>query len=118
MAEGPRPRRVERIATHGFRNLRALDIEPGPHFNVIHGGNGAGKSPLLQAIARRGALKRFRNAKTDDVIARGESEARLKMRVSGDHAPQVISVSLGRGRPRRVTIDGKRPKSAAELRAR
>jgi DNA replication and repair protein RecF len=118
MAEGPRPLRIERIATHGFRNLRGLDIEPGPHFNVIHGENGAGKSNLLEAIYLLGALKSFRNAKTDDVIALGESESRLKMRVSGDHAPQVISVSLGRGKSRRVTVDGKRPRSAAELRAR
>jgi DNA replication and repair protein RecF len=110
--------RIERLATHGFRNLTRLDIEPGPHFNVIHGENGAGKSNLLEAIYLLGASKSYRNAKTDDLIALGADEARLKMRFSAEHASQVISLALARGRARRVSVDGKRPRSASELRAR
>ena len=118
MAEGPRALRIERIATHGFRNLEGLDVEPGPHFNVIHGENGAGKSNLLEAIYLLGTLRSFRNAKTDDVIALGAGDAVLKMRVAAEHTSQVVAVALGRGRTRRVTLDGKRPKSAAVLRKR
>jgi DNA replication and repair protein RecF len=110
--------RIERIAAQGFRNLRGLDVEPGPHFNVIHGENGAGKSNLLEAVHLLGAPKSFRQAKSEDVIALGADEARLKMRVAGEHTSQVISVALARGKARRVTIDGKRPRSASELRAR
>jgi len=108
-----RPLRIERLAARRFRNLGALDLEPGAHFNVLHGDNGAGKSNLLEAIHYLGALQSFRGARTDDLIELGEQEARLKARVAGDAAPRTFEIGLGRGLPRKLAIDGKRPRSAA-----
>ena len=51
------------MRARGFRNLQLPAFEPGSHFNVIHGDNGAGKSNLLEAIHYLGALKSFRAQK-------------------------------------------------------
>lgn len=107
------PQRVERLFVRGFRNLRTLDLVPGTQFNVLHGDNGAGKSSLLEAIHYLGALRSFRGARTDDLIQLGEASAVLKARMTGGAFPRVFEVGLSRTGPRRVVLDGKRPRSIA-----
>jgi len=107
------PLQITRLRTHGFRNLGAMSLEPGPQFNVLHGPNGAGKSNLLEAIHYLGALKSFRGAKTDDLIAMDEAVANLGAKVSGEAAPRTFRAALERGRARKLQMDGKRPRAIA-----
>ena len=90
-----------------------LELAPGPHFNVIHGDNGSGKSNLLEAIHYLGALRSFRGAKTDDMIRLDAGESLIEARISGEAAPRTFRVHLARNRARRVQLDGKRPRSIA-----
>jgi len=105
------PSRVTTLVARGFRNLESLRFAPGPHFNVIHGDNGAGKSSLLEAIYYLGALKSFRGAKTDDVIALGSEQASLEATLGGGPAPHKLRIEIGRSQRRRLQLDGKRPRS-------
>ncbi|MGD8824033.1 MAG: DNA replication/repair protein RecF [Myxococcales bacterium] len=105
--------RVTSLVTREFRNLGALRFEPGSHFNVIHGDNGAGKSNLLEAIYYLGALKSFRGAKTDDLIALEADAASLEAALESGPAPHRLRIDLGRSQRRRLQIDGKRPRSAS-----
>jgi DNA replication and repair protein RecF len=105
--------RVTALHARGFRNLSALSFEPGSHFNVIHGDNGAGKSNLLEAIYYLGALKSFRGAKTEDLIGLADDRASIEARISGGPAPHRLRVSLGRGQRRKLELDGKRPRSSS-----
>ncbi|MEM7137107.1 MAG: DNA replication/repair protein RecF [Myxococcota bacterium] len=107
------PTRLESLKLEGFRNLARFGFEPGPHFNVIHGDNGAGKSNLLEAIDYLGALKSFRGAKTDDLIGLSTDRATMHAKVTGGAAPHTLQVELARGRRRRLVLDGKRPRSTA-----
>jgi len=88
-------------------------FEPGSHFNVIHGDNGAGKSNLLEAIYYIGALKSFRGAKTDDLIALGSDAALLDASLEAGPAPHRLRIEIGRSERRRVLLDGKRPRSTS-----
>lgn len=97
----------------GFRNLAPLDVTPGPRFNVVHGDNGAGKSSLLEAVHYIVSLTSFRNARTEDLVQVGETRAVLDARVSGEILPRRFTVELDRAAPRKVEIDGKRPRSIA-----
>lgn len=97
----------------GFRNLITESLEPGPHFNVIHGDNGSGKSNLLEAIHYLGSLRSFRGAKTDDLIQLDATQAGLSAKVSGDAAPRVFRIGLDRDKARKLSLDGKRPRSIA-----
>jgi DNA replication and repair protein RecF len=101
------------LRAHGFRNLGALTFEPGSHFNVIHGDNGAGKSNLLEAIHYLGALKSFRGAKTDDLIALDADRAFIEASLDGGPAPHKLRVEVGRAERRRLQLDGKRPRSTS-----
>jgi DNA replication and repair protein RecF len=110
---GAPPLRIERLIARGFRNLAPLSLEPGPCFNVVHGDNGAGKSNLLEAIHYLGSLRSFRGARTDDMLALGESAALLEARVSGESAARQYRVTLRTGQARQLALDGKRPRSIA-----
>ena len=108
-----RPLRIERLFARGCRNLAPLDLEAGPQFNVVWGDNGAGKSNLLEALHYLGALKSFRGAKAQDLIAMDGQNARLKARVSGEVVPRTFDVALSRNKARALQLDGKRPRSIA-----
>ena len=110
---GETPSRVTALRTHGFRNLGSLSFEPGSHFNVIHGDNGAGKSNLLEAIYYLGALKSFRGAKTDDLVALDADDALIDAVLAGGPAPHKLRIDIGRAQRRRLQLDGKRPRSTS-----
>ncbi len=107
------PTRVAALRARGFRNLAPLTFEPGPHFNVIHGDNGAGKSNLLEAIHYLGALKSFRGAKREDLIGLNSETALLEATILGGAAPHELRIELGRSDRRRLKLDGKRPRSSS-----
>lgn len=108
---GETPSRVTALRARGFRNLGALSFEPGSHFNVIHGDNGAGKSNLLESIYYLGALKGFRGGKTDDLIALDASDAFLEAAFESGPAPHKLRIDMSRSQRRRLQLDGKRPRS-------
>lgn len=113
LASHVRPLRIDRLVLRGFRNLEALDLTPGPQFNVVSGDNGAGKSNLLEAIHYLGALKSFRGAKKRDLITLGEPASRLRARVTGHLAPRTFDAALTQEGSRRLKLDDKRPRSIA-----
>lgn len=41
---------IDQLVVEHFRNLSALNLEPGPGINVIYGENGSGKSSILESI--------------------------------------------------------------------
>jgi DNA replication and repair protein RecF len=108
-----RPSRISSLRAQGFRNLGSLQFEPGSHFNVIHGDNGAGKSNLLEAIHYLGALKSFRGAKTEDLIGLEDSRASLEAVLEGGAAPHRLRIDLARSERRKLQLDGKRPRSTS-----
>ena len=107
------PLRVASLRLQGFRNLEALSLEPGPRFNVVYGANGEGKSNLLEALDYIATLRSFRRARTDDLICDKAQSAELVAQLIGGPAPRTHRVELARNRARRVSVDGKRPRSAA-----
>jgi len=112
-APAPTPRLLHQLRLRGFRNLAATELVPGPRVNVFHGDNGAGKSNLLEAIHYLSALRSFRGARTDDLIGREAPAARLEARWSGRPLERSQEVVLRRDGPRRLALDGKRPRSIA-----
>ena len=107
------PLRIELLRARSFRNLAPLALCPGPHFNVLHGDKGAGKSNILEAIHYLGALRSFRNARAQELLAVGSETATLDARISDRAASRTATVELNRRGPRRLTLDGKRPRLTA-----
>ena len=107
------PSRVTALRAHGFRNLQSLAFEPGSHFNVIHGDNGAGKSNLLEAIYYLGALKSFRGAKTEDLVALDSDAALLEATWTGARLLTSFESRSGVLSDDVLQLDGKRPRSTS-----
>lgn len=108
------PLRVANLHLQGWRNLAPLQWTPGERFNVLFGDNGAGKSNLLEAIGYMASLRSFRSAKKEDLIARDAAGAQLDVRlVAGDGPSSTHRALIDRVKPRKVTVDGKRPRSVA-----
>ena len=42
--------RLTSVAADGFKNLKAIQFSPSPHYNLIIGENAQGKTNLLEAI--------------------------------------------------------------------
>lgn len=103
---------VAHLQVRSFRNLEAVDLEPGERFNVISGDNGQGKTNLLEALYAAATSKSFRTAKLGDLVGFGAELASVRATLSDDGESRVQSVGLKRG-ARLVRIDDKRPPSLA-----
>ena len=42
--------RLTSVAADGFKNLKAVQFSPSPHYNLIIGENAQGKTNLLEAV--------------------------------------------------------------------
>jgi DNA replication and repair protein RecF len=106
------PLRLEQLQVRSFRNIEALDVALGPRFNVVHGGNGQGKTNLLEAIYVLATSKSFRTSKLGDLISFGAELASIRGWLFERGTPRTQSVGLRRG-ARLVRIDDKRPPTLA-----
>ena len=110
--------RLDWLELRQFRSYPQLDFRPDPGTNLLVGDNGAGKTNLLEAIAYLSALRSFRKAPDDALVATGADEAVMRCGVTGPVSEHTIEVLLSRVQRRRVQLDGKRPSRNAELRSR
>jgi DNA replication and repair protein RecF len=104
-----------KLRARDFRNLRELELSPGPRFNVIAGDNGQGKSNLLEAIDYLGTLRSFRGASAEELVRDEAPQAELFATTGGEVLPHEHRVRLARtGARREVQLDGKRPRSRVD----
>lgn len=89
-----------------FRNLELLDFEPGTGRHLLLGGNGAGKTSLLEAIYVVATTRSFRTPRLAECVRHGEEEFALRAEVE-DVARTALGVAYGpAGRDR--TVNGER----------
>ncbi len=102
---------LSHFTARGFRNLQTLDFAPAAGSHLLLGGNGAGKTSLLEAIYVLATTRSFRAAQIADCVSHGASEMALWGEVdAGRRAALAVSV-LGGVRQR--SVNGK-PTSLTE----
>ena len=107
-----RPLAITSIAVRGLRNLAAVDLAPGPRFNVFAGDNGQGKTNFLEAVYLFATSKSFRASKPGELVAHGGETASVRGVVDEDGLTREQSAGVKHG-ARLVRIDGKRPATLA-----
>jgi len=101
-----------------FRCHGALEFRPGPGLNVLVGGNGAGKSSVLEAIGYLATLNSFRRAPDAALVRVGADAAVVRGEFQGEAGTVRVEVELPRQGRHRVQVDGKRAQGRAEVAAR
>jgi DNA replication and repair protein RecF len=104
---------IDSLSIRGFRNLAKIDVALGPHFNVVSGDNGQGKTNLLEALYVLATSRSFRTSKLADLIGAGHEIASLRATVIEDGDTRDQTLGLKRGM-RAARVDGKRPATLAE----
>lgn len=70
---------LERLSLNGFRNLEALDWSVAPGSHLLIGGNGAGKTSLLEAIYLAATTRSFRTAQIRDCARAVKADPALEI---------------------------------------
>jgi DNA replication and repair protein RecF len=98
-----------------FRNLTEVLFAPHPHFNIIHGENGQGKTNILEAIYLLATLRSFRTARIEEMIQFGQDASLVQAQVVRKGVERRLAVALRRESQRRkeALVDGK-PAGAIE----
>lgn len=96
------------ISARGFRNLEPLEWAPGPGSHLLFGGNGAGKTSLLEAIYVLSTTRSFRTARLEDCVRWGEPGFELAGRVEGPRQNAVrYDLAVGWRDDKHRSLNGK-----------
>jgi DNA replication and repair protein RecF len=106
---------IHRLWLVGFRSHETVDIELDPGVNLIVGGNGAGKTNLVEAIGYLGSLRSFRGVPAEALIRRGADQAVVRAEIDHSGRRQLVEIEIAaRGRGR-VLINRQRAGRARDL---
>ncbi|MEM7481154.1 MAG: DNA replication and repair protein RecF [Acidobacteriota bacterium] len=93
-----------------FRNLEPVSWQPGAGCHLLFGGNGAGKTSVLEAIYLLATTKSFRTQRLADCIQRGAASFELTAEVDSEVPGAVrrdLAVSLTASGDKQRRLDGK-----------
>lgn len=102
----------EQLIVCGLRNLHTAALSFSPALNVVIGGNGQGKTSLLEALCVAATGRSFRTEQIREVVQQGASELTVNATVNDDGLCRQQRVVIGTN-DRQGFIDGKRSRSMA-----
>lgn len=105
---------LKELRIENLRNIDSLAIEFAPGFNLIEGGNGAGKTSILEAAYVLSHGSSFRTHKPEFLLRRGSQELSLFGRIARDGQEQRLGL-LRRADRWLAKIDGDTPTNLADL---
>ena len=106
--------KITRLACTGFRNLDHLDLSLQEEAIVFRGGNGQGKTNLLEALYVCATGRSFRHATPHDLLRFGESRAHLEATVMRQEVHHDVEVEIT-PRHKGVEVDGRHIRHAVKL---
>lgn len=108
--------KIDRLQVSHLRNLDAVDVRLGPGLNAFCGGNGAGKTSLLEAVYLLGFGHSFRKGGRDVVVQDGRDRATVHAEIRVDHGRAVRRIGIERSRDGwRGRVDGVELSTLSEL---
>ncbi len=104
---------LSHFTARGFRNLQPLDLEPAAGSHLLLGGNGAGKTSVLEAVYALATTRSFRAAQITDCVAHGAAGFELWGEVISDRRTD-LAVAMRDGERQR-SVNGKAAALAEHL---
>ncbi|MCW8919503.1 MAG: DNA replication/repair protein RecF [Gammaproteobacteria bacterium] len=105
---------IQKVEITQFRNFLTTSFAPSPSLTVISGGNGSGKSSLLEAIYYLATGASFRTVKLSNIIHRGSDCFTLFCELE-DLASHRIGIKRCRDFSHQTRVDGRQLAKRSEL---
>jgi DNA replication and repair protein RecF len=86
--------KLTKLRLFHYRNIKELEIFPSADTNLFSGGNGQGKTNLLESIYLLAYGKSFRTATPKDCIQHGQTECRVEGTVEHGLLSRDLSISI------------------------
>jgi DNA replication and repair protein RecF len=86
--------RLKWVDLNCFRNLENQRTELHPHYNLLLGRNGQGKTNFLEAVAYLGSLRSFRSAGRGEMIRSSEKLSRVSGALESGSLQRTLAVSM------------------------
>jgi len=80
---------LSEIAVSNLRCIEHAELRLSPGLTLIHGGNGSGKTSLLEGIFTLGRGRSFRTRNSERLIRRGQNQMRVTGAVSSQTGAAV-----------------------------
>jgi DNA replication and repair protein RecF len=107
--------RVDRLWLTDFRNYETAELAPAAGLTVVAGGNGEGKTNLLEAIAYLATLSSFRGAPGDALVRDGQGAAVVRAEGWRDGRTVLLEAEVRVGGRDRVQLNRQPLRRASEL---
>ncbi len=105
-----------RLKAADFRNLKSVNIEPSPDFNLLFGNNGSGKTSVLETIYFLGLGRSFRSNLTSRIISYEQESLSVFGQIAGeDGIPLSVGIEKKRSGKARIKVGNEIVASLAEL---
>ena len=88
---------IANLNVRTFRNLKHVDFDPHPRFNVISGQNGQGKTNLIEAIYWLSTLRPFRTNRLRELVTWSENESSVEGKIRHLGLDHRLSVQIKNG---------------------
>jgi DNA replication and repair protein RecF len=86
---------IEWVTLHNFRNYETAELHPAAEgVTLLQGGNGAGKTNLLEAIAYVGLARSFRGASSGALVKVGHDRALVRMAAEREGRSLLVELEL------------------------
>ena len=97
---------IESIRLRNFRNFEAIDIDCGPGFNLLLGGNARGKTSILEAVCILSTGESHKTATLKEVIRLGRKAATIKSSVYNGERNIIIELVISTGVNKALRVNG------------
>tara|TARA_Y100001933_G_scaffold177877_1_gene176343 strand:+ start:6998 stop:8098 length:1101 start_codon:yes stop_codon:yes gene_type:complete len=99
--------RFRQLDILNLRNLRQVSIQPSSGINYLFGGNGAGKTAVLEAVHLLARGRSFRSGQVSELVRAGEDHLTVRAAIEDEHrGEQRVALLRGRGGRGELRING------------
>ncbi len=98
--------RLTSITADGFKNLKQVQFQPCPHYNLIIGENAQGKTNFLEAVWMMTGCRSFRGTRERDYLSTDGTPLHVKITFDDGRREQVFTCDMRSSKERKFTCNG------------
>jgi DNA replication and repair protein RecF len=103
---------LNEVKIHHLRNISSIHLELNPRFNFIFGGNGSGKTTILEALYLLSCGHSFRTRELANIISHGQSKLTVFAR---SQLQETVSIQKSYSEPTQIKLNNQFCSSTSQL---